>query len=378
MRALRDVLLAIGVAVSLWAAGAQAKPDREKLDRPRSGLDKLDPNELTPAERMELPKDSVAILRGAAGHFLSAQFTPDDRLALGNQNGTVELWSLNASEPKRQSILKADKETGPVYRLAVSPKGTWLATVHGMPGKTLRLWRLTKDGAVHFASHNLPRIDDVAFHPDDKTLAFGSNAGQLFEITDTALRPLDKSFAGANSNFRFLDDGRTFASIFFTPERNGNKYGSEVMFWTLDKEQVRQQVRITQDDSIKSIALSPNRRMLATGSIDKQVRLWDLTGRPPNVRSSFAVPAWPKSLHFTPDSAYLVAFTSGADIVLWNVAAAKPEKTWNFEAKRNSPFATGAMYRLFSATAMSPDGRHILFSNYTANAVIIRLPIELK
>jgi WD40 repeat protein len=151
------------------------------------------------------------------------------------------------------------------------------------------------------------------------------------------------------------------------------------MFWSLDKDRnVRDELRITQDQSIKALSMSPNRKLLATGSVDKQVRVWDLTANPPNVRSTFPTPAWTKSLHVTPDGAYLVAFTSGSDILLWNLATGKTEKTWKFEARRNSPLATGAMYTLFSATAMAPDGRHILFSNHTANAVIMRLPINVK
>ncbi len=174
----------------------------------------------------------------------------------------------------------------------------------------------------------------------------------------------------------FSNDGNFFASVFFQPARNGNLYGSEVKFWKMTKNKPTEHSIVQLDSSVKAIAFSTDWKLMATGSLDNVVRIWDLSGKKPDVVAKMNSPKWIRSLSFTRDGAHLVAFSSGADIVLYDLAKGEKKEAWEFVPQQNTDFATGAMYLVFSASATAPDGRHIAFSNNTAKTVIMRLPIK--
>src|SRR5436309_11532373 len=104
------------------------------------------------------------------------------------------------------------------------------------------------------------------------------------------------------------------------------------MFWTIGDKDLAfvQNQRISQQQTIKAVALSRAGTYLATGSLDQKVRVWDLTQNPPQARAQFNFAPWARSVHLTPDNAYLVAFSSGLDITLWNLGKGQVEQTWKF------------------------------------------------
>jgi RNA polymerase sigma factor (sigma-70 family) len=153
----------------------------------------------------------------------SVAFSPDGAtLASANGDGTVRLWELATSKairdfPARQStatgsqavafspdgktLASAGREvtlwevaTGKeqaklgesgegVFYIAFSPNGRWLAAA---TYKALRLWNVaTGKEARHWDEH----VRSVAFSPDSKLLAFGSDGGATIVSIDGAAAP---------------------------------------------------------------------------------------------------------------------------------------------------------------------------------------------
>jgi WD40 repeat protein len=368
---LRKPLFALAICLTgLSPATLLAVP---KPTDPVSTFDKLDSDKLTPIEKRMLPDIAVGVVTVDSGSVVSCVFSVDGKLATGTDKGDIVLWDLTGSAPKELANLQADKLGTRVDRLAFAPDGKRLVA---SVGGTLHVWDMTEKGGKGLDSKAVGRIDGLAISPDGKLIACGSNLGQLFEIQAKGLVPLTGRFQGANSSYTFSNDGNLFASVFFQPAHNGNLYGSEVKFWKMAKNKPTEHDVVQLDSSVKAIALSSDTKLLGTGSLDNQVRVWDMTGKKPTEKVKMDSPKWIRSLSFTPDGAYLIAFSSGADIILYDVAKGEKHKAWEFVPLQNSDFATGAMYLLFSATAAAPDGRHIAFSNNTAKTVILRLPIK--
>jgi hypothetical protein len=350
-----------------------------------SPLDQLVLQDVTPQERQELPNEAVAVIRreGKGAAYLVGAFSSDDtRLALGTNDGAVELWGLEGGKPKRLAEQRPADKAGPVSKLAFSRDGQWLATIHGSVGGFLALWKLDKYGGSLVDTLKLaPRMDEVTFHPGGKVLVCSSPRdgkdlpvlAKCYAVSDKALRPLKGEFEGAMQRFTFTPDGK-FAAIYFTPERNGPLYGSEVMLWTFSEKTqavaVHQKIRL--ESGIRAMAFTHDGKRLATGSLDQKVRLWDLTQRPPSVAKMFDVPIWARDLAFTANDSHLFVFSGGMNMLLWNVAAGKIAQQWDLKNDLTGKLGAGAI----NASAVASDGRHILYSRFMGPAVILRLPIR--
>lgn len=366
------VALAVGLIGFSSASTVLAVPTPDELKN-ASPFDKLDGRKMTPIERAMLPDSAVAVVTIEEGSVLSCAFSTDGKLATGTDKGSVVLWDLTGATPKEIGKLKVPNVNGHVERLVFTPDGKRLAvSLNGM----VYVWDITETGGKPFDAKMIGRVEGLAVSPDGKLIAAGANLGYLLEIGAKTLVPLPGQMQGAQSNYTFSHDGSMFASVFFQPARNGNLYGSEVKFWKFTKNRPTEFNIVQLDSTIKSLALSSDSKLMATGSLDNQVRIWDMTGNKPEIIAKMAAPKWIRNLAFTRDGAYVVAFSSGADIILYDVAKGEAYKSWEFKPQQNSDFATGAMYLLFSASAMAPDGKHAAFSNNTAKTVILRLPVK--
>ncbi len=116
--------------------------------------------------------------------------------------------------------------------------------------------------------------------------------------------------------------------------------------------------------SVLSVAFSPDGQMLASGSLDDTIILWDVaTGRPigqPLTGHTYRV----LSVAFSPDGQMLASGSLDGTIILWDVATGRPI----------GQFLTGHTYRVLSV-AFSPDGQTL--ASGSLNGVIL-WNIDLK
>jgi len=311
-------------------------------------------------------------LLGHWGPTRAAAFSPDRRwLATGSEDGTIKLWRMDTVDAGGRSVSLVGHR-GAIHGLAFSPDGQWLAS--GAGDGTVRLWRLNDDGAGPgpvLGGARYGEVTSMAISPDGAWLAAGTQHGNTclwHKSADGFLeRPCDVGQDGdsvANIVFsaksRYLattctgqckamgaavalwDLGTGFPSqgprrlvhaaplnedsllaVAFSGDetRLAVAYGYMAEVWDLTQPDPSQHViaRAGHNQWIYAVALSPDDHWLATGSVDAEISLSDLTqpDRPPIALRGHSAAI--RALAFSDDGSWLASGSDDATARLWKM-----------------------------------------------------------
>jgi WD40 repeat protein len=242
---------------------------------------------------------------GHKGWVRSVAFSPDGKtFASGGKDKIIRLWETATGKELR----RFEGHQHWVQNLAFSPDGKLLAS----RGGTLRLWDVATGREVRRINPCFG-MASLAFSPDGKLLAYGGvNSIVLVNLaTDKEVRqftipgssfgglafaPNGKMLIGVNSNWDFtiyswdVTTGKPFrplgkrqggmGSIVFAPDGRsmaltGGDYTIRIYEVLTRGERFRLQ---SPDKKPSTLAYSPDGRILAQGSEDIAVLLWDVTG----------------------------------------------------------------------------------------------------
>ena len=246
-------------------------------------------------------------LIGGNGAFALA-FAPDGRtLASGDFGGSITFWDVETG----RELHTFRGQTDAIRALAFSPDGETLAS--GSWDGTIRMWATDTGRERAVITEHAPFVQEVALTPDNNTLA-SVNRNVNIRLWDANTGHVQSIFGGKGGLIRFLEfaeDGSTFACA-----------DVGITFWVSDVATGREQFTYTLEGHTKSIwktALSPDRRILASGSYDTTIRLWDIfTGEPIFVLSGHKNGVG--ALAFSPDGSMLASGSRDETIRLWDTA----------------------------------------------------------
>ena len=247
-------------------------------------------------------KQLLHTLTGHTSNVLSVAFSPDGQtLASASWDGTIRLWNPNTGKLKRTLT----EHRAGVASVAFSPDGNILAS--GSADQTVRLWNTTTWKLKRTLTGHIDSVDTVAFSPDGDMLASGSQ-DQTIRLWNPNTGKYIKSLSGHTGDhprLMFSPDGFTLASggrdkivrlwnpntaklkrtltnrtrwispVAFSPDGETLLIGGRgISVWDTQTGQYKKP--LTGDiGNVLSVVFSADGQMVASGSADNKVRLWE-------------------------------------------------------------------------------------------------------
>ncbi|MGE5261980.1 MAG: hypothetical protein ACM3S0_01250, partial [Acidobacteriota bacterium] len=214
-------------------------------------------------------------------------------------------------------------------------------------GGSLLAALLDKPPLIKFLRGHTDWVQSVAFSPDGKTLASGSDDHMIILWDVATLQPIGPPLtghSGAVLSVAFSPDGKTLAS---------GSQDSTIILWDVATRQSLGPPLTAHTAAVNTIAFSPDGKTLASGSQDSTILLWDVATRTKIGTALTGHTSMVSRLAFSPDGKTLASGSWDATIILWDVAT----------RTRIGPPLTGHTSIVYSI-AFSPDGKTLASGSY--------------
>jgi WD40 repeat protein len=223
--------------------------------------------------------------------------------------------------PELVAVFAADRHTGPLFSVAISPDGRTLA--YAPDGKVVSLIDLATGKPRRTLTWDLRFPDDhvysLAFSPDGKVLACAGNQKTIF-LWDADTGKERGTLGGPGerlTQIAFSPDGTLLASAGLLADEIGL-----VRVWNVAAGRVVFSAATPDSWPAWCVTFSPDGKTLAAGLESGEVRLWDLASgwEVANLTGQGGRVRW---VGFHPDGRSLVATGSWRDhtVCLWDLAA---------------------------------------------------------
>jgi len=258
-------------------------------------------------------KELRALIGHSSPHFSTTLSADGKLIASWGEDNKIHLWNMEAG--KEFVILSGHSNL--VRSVAFSPDGKLLAS--GGFDKTIKLWDVQAGKELRTMKGHAAEVYVVVFSPDGKLIASGSGDTtiKLWNVeTGRELEPLTTNFSEDVRSVVFSPNWKQIAAI--------GRSDSTIYLW--DSKRGRKPVALTgHSREVRAIAFSPDGKLLASGGVDKTIKLWNVeTGR--DFRT-FKHSGYVFSVAFSPDGKQLAAGSADSIIKLWEVGTGKELKT---------------------------------------------------
>ncbi|RKU30871.1 hypothetical protein C6497_04130 [Candidatus Poribacteria bacterium] len=293
----------------------------------------------------ELPED--AITRLGKGGINLMQFSPDGSFLVVGTDVGVWVYDTDTGNAKELS----SDEPAHINALAFSPDGKILAT-GGFSNPIIQLWELDtgkKLNNFRFKSET-GSVVGLAFTEDGNKLIIFDKFGELRHWQIQTNRIVFNTHSVSN-NFQAIAYSKRH-NIFATGQEIGSIHVFDASSGKRQKGLIGHSSLLKRDDKdIWSLAFSSDGSKLASGSMDKTVRLWDVVNRKHIARFS-GHQSWITALALSSDGSILASGDANKRIILWDTQS--KEKRVELEGHTSG----------IPSLVFSPDGTILASASY--------------
>jgi WD40 repeat protein len=287
--------------------------------------------ETTEPTSYTLPNKVLHTLEGHNSNVLSVAFSPDGKkVASGSKDKTIKLWEVNTGELLQ--TLKGHRNK--VQSVAFSPDGHLLAS--GSEDNTIKLWNAdtgelidTLKGHEDSLLATNRKVFSVAFSPDGKKIASG-NWDKSIMLWEVRFGKALHFIKGRTKRFWGLveekGDGHTDSvnSVAFSPNSRilaSGSFDNVIKLWEVSRGKLLKTLK-GHGDFVLSVTFSPDGNMLASSSYDKSIKQWEVdSGKVLRTMSGHQDAV--TSVAFRPDGQILVSGSFDRTVKLWEVSSGK-------------------------------------------------------
>jgi len=225
-----------------------------------------------------IPELEPTVLPGKPlGYVTGIAFDPEGKWIVGSTEGE-NIHQVSLTDNK---LIRTIEGHGyPVYDVAVSPDGKYLASVAGDENRVTRpgpvkLWNAETGALIADLVEHERAAFTVTFSPDGKYLLTGGldekvnvydvATQQALGFYDGQARPVNSVITTAQGKIAISGGG------------GRNKGKNDVSLWLRESGEELGRIE-AHEDKINSVSLHPDGRTLAVGSSDETLSVWDITG----------------------------------------------------------------------------------------------------